>query len=437
MTSFASIVRTPGGDALRLAALLLVIAQLYICIVCFRQRRGRTAKALAIAHFVLGFLLLFFLLDGTHSPVRYHPDQPRPYPLIDRAIYALPWAAILVFELASAALLAFAGCNCLRHARTHLSPGAIKQAMDELAAGICIAEDSGLPVMVNLRMNELSLALTGGTLIDAEAFWQRIRALGEDENGQVLVSGADGTVLLFARGELRMGRQTYRQFTAVDVTEQYRITKALRDNNEKLRDLQLRMKAWSAEASDLAMRREILNARATVHDEVGHVLLRGSYYMQHPNDAEEEALLALLKQTNSTLLYEAEQPDDAARDPVQEALRMARAIGLNAVVEGDAPADEPRAALLGQAIRECAANAVKHAGANALRVELTASDGKSVIRITNNGTPPAEPVREAGGLRSLRLAVESAGGVFRVESSPAFLLTLVLPEAKNLPASPK
>ena len=108
MTSFASIVRTPGGDALRLAALLLVIAQLYICIVCFRQRRGRTAKALAIAHFVLGFLLLFFLLDGTHSPVRYHPDQPRPYPLIDRAIYALPWAAILVFELASAALLAFA-----------------------------------------------------------------------------------------------------------------------------------------------------------------------------------------------------------------------------------------------------------------------------------------------------------------------------------------
>ena len=124
---------------------------------------------------------------------------------------------------------------------------------------------------------------------------------------------------------------------------------------------------------------------------------------------------------------------------------MAGSIGVAVELRGEAPKEDQSPeerrirSLLAQAIRECAVNAVKHAGGDRLCVEITEiskntddldntnnTENKEsiLVAITNNGKPPKGPIAESGGLLSLRRSVESAGGEMRVESSPNFLLIL-------------
>ena len=75
-----------------------------------------------------------------------------------------------------------------------------------------------------------------------------------------------------------------------------------------------------------------------------------------------------------------------------------------------------------EAVRECMTNAVRHAGAGAMYVQVTPHS----IVITNNGKPPERPITEGGGLSDLRQKVEQQGGTMTVESAPVFRLQIDL-----------
>ena len=103
---------------------------------------------------------------------------------------------------------------------------------------------------------------------------------------------------------------------------------------------------------------------------------------------------------------------------------MAGSIGVRVEWKGAPPEGGKQRTLLAAAIRECAANAVKHAEGDALRVEIRENGEGISVTITNNGKPPKAPVTESGGLLSLRRTVEAAGGEMTVQSLPAFSLTI-------------
>ncbi|MBQ2203921.1 MAG: ATP-binding protein, partial [Oscillospiraceae bacterium] len=72
--------------------------------------------------------------------------------------------------------------------------------------------------------------------------------------------------------------------------------------------------------------------------------------------------------------------------------------------------------------------AVKHAEGDRLFAAITRTAAGTVMTVTNNGRPPKGPVAESGGLLSLRRSAEAAGGQMRIQSLPAFSLTLTFPE---------
>ena len=76
------------------------------------------------------------------------------------------------------------------------------------------------------------------------------------------------------------------------------------------------------------------------------------------------------------------------------------------------------------AIHECLTNAVKHAGGKSLYVRVAQTDSQTVVSLTNDGDPPAGPVRETGGLGDLRRLAEQNGVEMQIESSPVFRLQL-------------
>ena len=275
-------------------------------------------------------------------------------------------------------------------------------------------------------MNEFAHAATGDPLVDADTLWERVREIGQSQNGQRIVACADGRTLLFARADVTVGGKAYRQTSATDVTEQYRVTAELRAMNERLNDIHQRFRALGEQNSAMIFERETLKTRIAVHDELGQVLLLGRYYLEHPDSANGEIVWQMLRQTNTVFLRDFEESDE--RDACAESLRMASDIGVTVRIEGDLPASPALRELLGRAIHECAINAAKHAEADRLDVRLDEGGESLAVEITNNGLAPTSPIRESGGLLSLRRTIEGAGGGMEVRSAPGFRLAIRIPK---------
>ena len=425
MTSFGDIVFSAGGIVLRVYALLLIAVQLYVAADVFLRRCGRTARLWAVAQLLTGLCWFCLLLDGS-----YYADwvqTPRVYPAPVTLLYASPWLAVAAVELVLTVLLLLSIRSLLGYRRRHLSRAVIKETLDMLPVGICFAKEDGTVVLSNLQMDRLCTVLTGRSLVDDRTFRETIEASGEAQNKTRIVPLPDGGAVMFLREEITVNGGTYHQTVAFDVSRQYRILAQLKSKNKKLIDLQTRIKAYSAMVKQLAMTEEILHARVKVHDEMGYLLLSGKHYLEHPNTADAENLLKLERYTHQLLMREGEEPDDAKRDGYIQALQIARAIGVQVTAEGEPPPNDAVRDILGRAIRECAANTVKHAAGDRLRVTLTQSDGRVCAVIGGNGNAPEAPVSETGGLMNLRRSVERAGGEMQIACDPCVTVTLRLP----------
>ena len=426
MSTFSEIVTSGMGHVIRTLCQFLLFLQIYVTIEAFRLKRGAFFRVLACLQTAAGLVFFVGLLDGTFRET-YLPFE-RTYPAYVNAIYSSPWiyTAVVLFAL----ILACAGSLKSLHTfkKSHISDDAIKQTVDLLPQGICFGDAEGTAVFFNVKMDEWCRALTGDPLKSADLLRDLVTERGERRGESLITITPDGTALLFGFSEIQDGSRPYTQITASDISEQYRITSELRENNAGLMDIRERMKEFSGRAAQLAMSEELLKARVTVHDEIGHVLLRIKYYLDNPDTTDEKNLIALIRTTNDLLISDAEDPEDGreedGRASIDDSIACAKEIGVNVAIRGALPEDNLFCKVLGRAIRECAVNTVKHAGGSTLDVEIEVlQDGISAV-LTNDGSAPSGGIRETGGLASLRATAENAGYEMTVESSPSFCLTL-------------
>ncbi|MBQ5988689.1 MAG: hypothetical protein IJL67_04255 [Oscillospiraceae bacterium] len=296
-----------------------------------------------------------------------------------------------------------------------------------LPDGIAFGDETGTVVFSNIVMNDLCRRISGENLSDSEAFWHMICEKGEERNGDKIIVTDTGEAVMFTGTFVTDCRRKFRQILAFDVTGLQRITSDLEKKNEKLVDIQLRMKAYQAQASDVIISKEIMKARAQVHDELGHVLLSAGYYFENPDQADASVLYSMLKRTNQLLLREAEEPDDMDHDSISDALKIVSAIGVKVDITGEMPEKNEEKDLAGRVIRECAFNAVKHAGGDKLDICFYHTDESFTVSVTNNGEPPREEIIETGGLLALRRSVEEYGGEMNISAADKFMLTIVQP----------
>ena len=411
-----------------LISLMLLTGQLAVLFIVLRQRRGRKGWIPALIQFLAGFCLFVLLMD-CYTPEDRTAWMASMIPL-EKRLLALPWGSYLGAEILLAAALFFSTAGVLRYRRSHLTPEVIRETVNFLPAAVCVCDPAGTVLLANLKMDDLCRSLAGEPLRNAVQFWNKLERLREEqhqaaEREQLMVSTPGGEVWLFFRDSFTADGKEYRQIIAENMTEQHRITEALASENRRLRRIQARMKEVSARERSLVTEREIMNARMTVHNQMGNVLLVGKYYMDHPENINEAELLRLLEYNNYFLLGEVEQPDPVP-DPYEEALRTAGKIGVKVEVTGPVPDGSARK-ILAQAIDQCAANAARHAGADRMAVDLKAEDGRISAELSNNGEPSREPIRETGGLAALRRTIEETGGTMKVRGGPVFTVTLTLP----------
>ena len=430
MTPFREIADTIPGEIIRSLSLLIMVGLLDLSIRIFRSRESKNNKFYHntykyICMMAVWSVWMYAMLSFTD---RYKVGVGiKPETFILTAVWDAPWLVSVLAELVFALILLIQEKRIRNILRKSILPASIKEAVDMLPSGICFGDEDGTVVFSNLKMNAICRRISGGNLLDYYDFSRILTEKGKTRNGKTLVVQENGNALLFMHSEAAVAEKQYHQLFSSDVSALYKITSDLSRKNGKLRDIQLRMKAYQAQASAIVISKEIMKARAIVHDELGHVLLSAAYYMDHPDKVEASALLKMLKQTNQLLLNAVEEPDDMEHDRFQEAMNVVNAIGVRVELDGDVPASGRARELLGQTIRECAFNAVKHADADTLTVQITQSADAFTVSLTNNGTAPDEEIIETGGLLTLRRTVEEIGGTMTVSAAPEFRLTLNIP----------
>ena len=420
MMSLQNAVCTLPGYIVYFVAAILTAAQLTVLLTFLQTKQNGGRIWATLLHFLNGLFFLSFLLDYSYNALI--EDQPEILYSFELRLLSLPLLLYIGVELVSVTLVCLHVRALWRYRNTHLGADAIRQTVDLLPTALMISDPDGTVLLANLKMTELCRELAGETLSDANRFRRQIASMAEED----LVHTPAGKTWQFTQSRITLDGREYDQLTANDMTEKYRVTEELRDKNVHLREVQYRMRTVAAKERSLVAAREIMNARKTVHDRMGGVLLSGKYYLDHPGDVKEEELLRLLEYSNYFLLGEVEQPHGEG-DPLEVTIRMARRIGVVVDITGPLPESGQARALIVQAVEQCATNTVRHAGGDRLSVTITGSGPQITAVFTNNGSVPKGPVVETGGLAVLRKAVEEAGGCMTVRSEPAFLLSITLP----------
>lgn len=426
MNSIYSIFAKPLGLPLLLLALFLVIGQTAAFLFSLREKKSRKLTLSTALHLLVGFLVFVILLDG-YGNVN-DASIPRNSVQTGWFVFSLPWMVYAAYELLSVLLLLCQLRAYRRYKNGTVTPDAIRRAVDLLPEGICVSQADGTVLLSNLKMAALCRELTGERLSDARKLWTYLEQSGEDQGGKRLIHTPHGEVWLFAKDTLTAQGRDYERTSAVNVTERYRITEELREKNAHLQQIQRRMKEASDLSAEMFVKQEEAAVRSALHNELGQVLLMGRHYVLHPESTDSAMVALMTRQMNSFLLGESRAPAVDAEDELRRAISTAASIGVSVELRGAAPEEGRLRAVLAAAIRECAANAVKHAEGDRLFAAITRTADGTVMTVTNNGRPPKGPVAESGGLLSLRRSAEAAGGQMRIQSLPAFSLTLTFPK---------
>ena len=419
MTSWLQTAQNTFGAILALVIMVINSGDLFLSIIAVRNRMPGGVKAVSFAQLAASSVITYAFVDGV-----YKLDKGLELHGWTGFVFSLPWAVVAAAVVILAVLMILSFMNWMRYLKKEVSASSIKESIDDLPVGICFSDSNGIPVMVNLKMHSFVQSITGRLLTSETTLLDDLSNKGEEKDGKYIITCDDGRTLLFSRSLITVEKEQYHQLTATDVTRLFSVTRELREKNERLMDVQKRMKAVSDLSAEMFIAQEEANAKAALHNELGQVLLMGRYYLQNPDSTDAEMVLLTTKQMNAFMLREADEPYVRAEDAIRQSVRMAKSIGVSVDIKGDVPQDARVRDILAQAVQECAANTVKHAGGDQLWISIEHIDGGAVIRITNNGRPPAEEIHESGGLLSLRRAVESFGGQMEIACIPAFELNL-------------
>ena len=338
----------------------------------------------------------------------------------------------------------------------------VKQGLDAMEEGICFYTENGLPQFTNKYMNDVSLAISGRTIVDASGFWNDLQRGYIDKKCRIITSIDDMVIVktpekVCAISNRDIGGEL-KEMVMVDITSEYGTFEELLGKYESLEQQQERLKEYNKNVTQATIERELLNAKIHIHDELGEILLAAKRFIQN-KDREEKAAKEIRNiktaeaETNgapgrgdidrrtvtelwlknlSLLGVEREQTEE---DEYAEIYRAASDIGMKIEVTGELPQEGKAKSVTASAMHECLTNTFRHAGGDTVYVESVkmienTETGKNssgyILIFTNNGKPPEGDIEERGGLKSLRKMAEDAGFDMKIETAGGFKLILNL-----------
>jgi len=309
-----------------------------------------------------------------------------------------------------------------------ITRSSIKEGIDKISSGLCFYQKGGRVILANQRINTLSFQIAGRDLQNAQIFWDLLRCEDPIPGVRRIASGnqpvfqlTDGSVWTFSCKQV----EDIFQLSAAQTTQIHAVTEELKQKNIELEALNLRLRKYGENVDELTRAKERLETKSRIHGELGQALLASRRYLVNEGDCE-EIPLEQWRSSIAMLRKEAEQRD--AEKPLEMLQRIAASTGIATQITGALPVDEDIQKLFVEAAAEALTNAISHAQAKTLYIDLEETEGAFSASFRNDGIPPQSTITEGGGLGSLRKKLEREGGTMTVSSCPDFVLTVILPK---------
>lgn len=397
----------------------LIFTQLCFCLVLLSlsSRRKATISKLLLSVFAVAdfFMLILFGADMRSSIYALERN------VISHSFCEQPIIISIIVVVLILTALVVIGIKEILYRRNTITRSSIKESIDKLNAGLCFAIPNGRTILVNAAMNKLCYAITGTDLQNADSFWSRLSNNDIQNNIECLEKGenpcyrlTDGSVWRFSRENL----DSFVQIIASNITQVYKVNNNLQDKNEELQTLNMRLREYGDNIDRLTRSKERLETKVNIHRELGQALLATRRYLQ---GASNESPVKIWEKNISVLRMESILPEE---DSYKMFLDAAKSIGVEIKITGELPQNSEIRNLFMLAAAEALVNGVRHGNASTIFIDVYETDDYYNISFRNNGQQPDLPIKEGGGLGSLRKKVERLCGEMSVLTQPEFLLVI-------------
>ena len=392
--------------------------QFYVVTICFRQRRSVLYMISTVLNTLFNYCAMQYVniyARGRLSDFEFRMGQ---FPVV--------WLVVLLGISLLLAMLEFFDVEDWEE--HHISARAVKNALDALPTGLFYHWENGFPKLVNERMDILCRRLSSEGALDGNRFWEMLGKGSFSEKAGILRTGTEpmvlfenGEVFQFSRKQLLFEGVPLVEITATDITEEYGLGQQLEAENEKVKQINERMREFSADVTDATIAQEILSAKIRIHDNLGSLLLATRRYIEEDEGSDRGSLSMMWRQIMALLRRDNRI---GGSDMYRTVLGAAEDVGIGVWIRGELPEVPWQKRIVVTAINECITNTLRHAGGDELRIHTVKTAEETVVTLKNNGTPPGNPVPETGGLGNLRRMAESQGAKMEVSGDPEFTLSL-------------
>ena len=322
----------------------------------------------------------------------------------------------------------------IRKSVTRLS---IKEAVDFFPGGILYANEKGRTLIANPTMTRLLAAFNINAASDALSLWETLMKLQDSYNVDVqaldeklLIRLRNAGSWLFSNQTILVNKKKYIQLLAIDITDEDVLTREMEEMNHALEEIGRELAASINNIEQLEKEREILRMKTRVHDILGQRLSILSRLLE--SDTETIDIVKNIKPLLTDLTRAITENADTSAEYLLSSLNQSFAlIGTAIHMKGALPPDQKTATAFAEIIRECSTNAVRHADAKNVYIELAETENKYMLLAGNDGTLPAQPIIEGSGIAGMRRQIHELSGEFTIGLSPRFQINVNVPKDRK------
>ena len=301
--------------------------------------------------------------------------------------------------------------NSLTKLKSNINYYSLKQALDGLRTALMFESEFNV-VYENLAMKTLLEKLNIKQNQSSFEIWKSLKTR---ENSKII---DEQNILVFLDKKVysfSIIKQSKTQIYAFDITKEYLTTTEIENKQNELKTKQTEILQMIENLDEIERQREVLLLKSKLHDIIGQRL----FILHQILDEIDEKTFDLnsVKSLLKTMLDEIDNEDISEAQNLQNSIVTAfEMIGFNIEISGEIPKETQKAKALVKIIRECATNAIRHANATKLFVNI--SDNK--IEISDNGKFDNNLIIEGTGIKGMRLNAETLGGELNILTQNGF-----------------
>lgn len=305
--------------------------------------------------------------------------------------------------------------NSLIKLKSNINYYSLKEALDELKTAVMFESKFNV-VYENLAMKNLLEKLKIKQNQSSFEIWQSLKSR---ENSKII---DEQNILVFLDKKVysfSIIKQSKTQIYAFDITKEYLTTTEIENKQNELKTKQTEILQMIENLDEIERQREVLSLKSKLHDIIGQRL----FILHHILDVIDEKTFDLnsVKSLLKTMLDEIDNEDISEVQNLQNSIITAfEMIGFNIEISGEIPKETPKAKALIKIIRECATNAIRHANATKLFVNIS----QARIEIFDNGKFINQTFIENTGIKGMRLNAETLGGELIISKDIGFKVVI-------------